>query len=477
MRPSRSLSHEDGYLLIEVVMGAVLVLIVSLGLLSGFDSSTRASSINKQRSVAATLAQTDQERMRSYTVAHLSNLRATVPAADTTVAGVQYTVKERADWVSDATGVANCTNASTQGTYIEITSTVTWQGMGITPAVTAQSLVSPPVGSFGPGQGTAGVQITDRSGAGVPGLVVTLGSYHDITDDNGCVVFGYIPSGNYVASVARAGWVDQGGNNPAETNCAVPDGATVACPMMFDRATTTKLKFQQISYHDTNGFTPATAQSATFTNPKMSSTPLPEVQLSGSRSFLVTTQMNTPNQTPDPLPVTTLFPFTDGYAIVAGSCQSANPLNAPTLGVGHPGLNMPYQLATAGAGQTYDPVTINEPAIDVTVKNAAGQLVVSQNYTDSGGTFHAATNPGATVNVTNVDSACGLQVPQQVSGQTIAPPGRIAYPGFPFGTYTICARDAAGHKGTAGPINNIEIAGTDVAITLSAAGGQSPCPA
>src|SRR5262245_56844238 len=118
VRPKRSISNEDGWLLIEVVMGAVLVLLVTVALLDGFDGSTKASALDKQRSIASSLAHADQERMRTYTVQHLSNLRATVPAAQTTVGGVAYTVKERADWVNDNSGIANCTASDSQGSYI-----------------------------------------------------------------------------------------------------------------------------------------------------------------------------------------------------------------------------------------------------------------------------------------------------------------------------------------------------------------------
>ena len=230
MRLNRAVSNDDGWMLIEVMMGAALMAALMIGLLSGFDGSSRAASINKQRSIAASLAQTDQERMRTYTSAHLSNLRATVPAAQTLVGGVQYTVKERADWINDDTGIANCTSSDTQGSYIEITSTVTWKGMGITKPVTAQSYVTPPVGSFGPGQGSIGIKLTDRDGDPVSSTPVSLGaSYNDITDDNGCAVFGYIPSGNYVAQATRSGWVDVGGNQPAKQNCPAPDGSTAIC--------------------------------------------------------------------------------------------------------------------------------------------------------------------------------------------------------------------------------------------------------
>src|SRR5262245_33024664 len=67
-----ALLNERGSLLIEVMAGAMLVALIAMAVLAGFDGAFATSGKNKARSVAATLAEQDIERMRSYTSVELS---------------------------------------------------------------------------------------------------------------------------------------------------------------------------------------------------------------------------------------------------------------------------------------------------------------------------------------------------------------------------------------------------------------------
>jgi hypothetical protein len=461
VRLKRSSSNEEGWMLIEVIMGAVLVLLVTVALLDGFDSSSKASSIDKQRSIASSLAQTDQERMRTYTVQHLSNLRAVVPVAQTTVGGVAYTVTERADWVNDNSGIANCTSSDTQGSYIEITSTVTWKSMGATVPVTASSLVSPPVGAFGPGQGTVAVQVLDSGGNPVSGIPVSLGpSYNDVTDDNGCAVFGYIPSGPYVAKVTRSGWVDWGGNSPAQMNCAAPDGSTTVCTITMDVATTLNLAFLTQSYGSTSPTDPAVAGQATLANSGMNPPP-PDTQLSGRRPVPAT-----PITPTSPLPAPNIFPFSSGYTGYAGyGCPEVDPSWtgwATTTGsnVGTPSkIN---SLVPGGPPQTFK---IVEPSMLFQVSDANSKPA----------------KLGSLI-VINGDSACNVGPATLQLGQNNgagAADGQVdkGHTGFPFGHYYICAKTTTPPLPAPPPngkimwgeasVDNDNITGAGVPITMT----------
>ncbi len=65
MRPARPTS-EAGFALIEVLVSAVLLVVIALALLAGADRAASTSLAGKGRSVAATLAEQDQERMRAH---------------------------------------------------------------------------------------------------------------------------------------------------------------------------------------------------------------------------------------------------------------------------------------------------------------------------------------------------------------------------------------------------------------------------
>ena len=58
-------------MLIEVMIGALILAITTTAVLNGLDGAQKTGGRNKARSVAAALAEQDQERMRSMPVAQL----------------------------------------------------------------------------------------------------------------------------------------------------------------------------------------------------------------------------------------------------------------------------------------------------------------------------------------------------------------------------------------------------------------------
>ena len=67
------LSSERGSFLVEVMVGAVVLAIASTAILTGIDGSQDTGRRNKDRSLAATLAQQDIERLRSLPITSISN--------------------------------------------------------------------------------------------------------------------------------------------------------------------------------------------------------------------------------------------------------------------------------------------------------------------------------------------------------------------------------------------------------------------
>src|SRR3954466_10655910 len=102
MAKSRS-SSESGFAMIEVIVSAMVLAIVALAVLSGIDGAQGSSAREKARAVAGSLAEADQERLRSLSVDGLIAVSGE-PALTTTVDGATYTTKSEAAWVNDDTG-------------------------------------------------------------------------------------------------------------------------------------------------------------------------------------------------------------------------------------------------------------------------------------------------------------------------------------------------------------------------------------
>ena len=80
------LGSEHGSILVEVTIGTLLLALTTTAVLNGMDGAQDAGRRNKDRSVSATLAQQDLERMRSMPPSVLANLH---QVRTVTVAGEQ----------------------------------------------------------------------------------------------------------------------------------------------------------------------------------------------------------------------------------------------------------------------------------------------------------------------------------------------------------------------------------------------------
>ena len=106
------------------------------------DAVTGTAGANKARTVAATLAEKDQEQLRSLMTVDLTGSAPLIPGPrDVEVDGVPYTVKSDAEWVTDAGGEnISCALDDGEGSFMRITSTVTspMTGAEVKPVVITQ---------------------------------------------------------------------------------------------------------------------------------------------------------------------------------------------------------------------------------------------------------------------------------------------------------------------------------------------------
>jgi Tfp pilus assembly protein PilV len=406
----RRLEAEDGFALIEVLAAAVLLVVVSLATLSVFDTSQQVSARSRARSVAADLAQQDQERMRGMRAVDLSNYHwghtVTIPG------GGSYAVDSRADWIRDAGGAESCTVSNTQADYLRITSTVTNPALG--KPVSMASLVAPPVAAFDANRGTLTVMVTDRDGQPASGVDVAISgptSLGDTTNSLGCAVFSHIPVGTYSATTHRFGYVDPNGNDPGAVTGApiVTAGKVAVVPAQLDEAANITATFDTYvnayaaaSNGGRTGYIASKAQAMTA-DPATASDP---------------SQRTSPGGWQSSLSDAALFPFAAGYSVYTGSCANADPSKYNTNYY----ASNPGTVATDPGG-TYS-VAVHQAPLAVQVKNALGAVQANAHVVATGSSSGGC--PADKLTLTT--DANGF----------VTHPGGTFDPGVPFGTYDVC---------------------------------------
>jgi Tfp pilus assembly protein PilV len=411
-------SDERGSFLIETLVAAVLVAVIAVAMLSAFDGANQASGRTKTRAIAGSLAQTDQERMRSMPVSMLSGLNQSQVKS---VNGVKFNVDSNAEWLADDTNNTDCTANGNAGDYMEITSTVSSPSQPALRAVVVKSIVTPAPGTLGVNQGSLAVTIVDRRGKGVPDLTVNIDGptfASDITDANGCAFFGYEPIGNYDVEASRSGWVDLMGRPYAKTTASIASQQVSTKSMSYDQAGSATVTF---------------ATDATDYLTSTTTTKRLNVAGKAKRIRLTHNLMEPPyvrdgaaplgsNKWGDGNPQSSivadsLFPFgdmtatpqqTSPYGLYAGDCDANNPNGqSPAQTVDE------VQIEPGKA----TPVTVKMPALNIRVPSS---------------TVH--------VKVTLTSSGCGSPV-WTFTASDLNAAGNLNFPGLPYGTYSVCFDD------------------------------------
>jgi hypothetical protein len=145
------------------------------------------------------------------------------------------------------------------------------------------------------------------------------------------------------------------------------------------------------------------------------------------------------------LSASSLFPFTSAYGVYAGGCSAANPtLYDPNYFAKYPGL-----VSVAPGGQ-YS-VSVWEPALNLAVTR--GGSAVS----------------GAHLRVTPAN--CSDVYPVVTTNSQ----GNLANPGYPFGSYTVCADDGT-RRFVATNVANTAVGGTPlIPLAIPTSGATGVC--
>jgi Tfp pilus assembly protein PilV len=420
-------SEERGAFLVETIVAAVLVAVIAVAMLSAFDGANQASGRTKMRAIAGSLAQSDQERMRSMPVSMLSGL---LQSQTKTVNGVNYKVDSTTEWLADDTNNPNCTANGNAGDYMEITSSVSSPTQPALRPVVVKSIVTPAPGTLGVNQGSLAVTVVDRRGKGVPDLTVSINgptSASDVTDLNGCAFFGYEPIGNYTISAQRADWVDVMGRSPVTATVSIASQQVSTKSLTYDLSGSATVSF----------VTDATDYPST-------SVTRANVPAKANRIRLTHNNMETPYMRDGAAPLgsnkwgdgnpqssivaDSLFPFGDmtaspqlpsPYGVYAGDCDANHPGSQPSSPTGAgPQTVDPVQIEPGKA----TPVTVHLPALNIHVPST---------------TTH--------VKVTLRSAGCTATV-WQFTASDLNAAGNLTSPGFPYGLYDVCADNSVKRK-------------------------------
>jgi type II secretory pathway pseudopilin PulG len=441
-KPQRDWRSEQGSVLIEVLVSAVLVGVMAAALFGSLNSSAKVSGISKARAGAAALAQDEQERMHSMAVSVLSNYR--YHPAPIARGRYAYQVDDRADWIKAGASSTDCTSKGGVD-YLKITSTVTAINVPQLKPVVIVSQVTPALGTFTDQQGSLGVQVVDRNGKGLPGASVSISGPANAggtTDDNGCAYFGYEPIGSYTVVASRLGYVDADGNASPSVPSTIASQQVSTQSFRYDLAGTKKINFQTTALGATATVTQPSPQS--YLSLSSSDVPgnnasLDPTDWAGYRLFTVSTPASS-------ITATSLFPFANPYSAYAGDCTN----NAPPAAAQTPVTVLP------GAN---DQVSVAVPALNLQgqVSGAASNTVTFTIKSTTSGCTSRTWKPAAT-------TARGLV-------------GVLADPGFPYGTYTVCAEAKIGSttrrtSTVAGTLNATSLQ----ALNVTSASTAGSCP-
>ena len=417
---SRLRREESGWLIVEIMIGAVVLVIGGLAIYSGLDGASKASGRNRNRTEQSILAQQDQERMRRMDATALSNYS---NVGTVKVGKLSYVVTSTASFVSDTSGAVSCTNSSTTAQYLKISSSVA-DPTGQNKPVVEDSLLSPK-----PADAGAAVQIIDRNGNGVSGIPISLAeppSTSLTTDSQGCALFGFLDSGtSYGVTFSKAGYVDPSGTNQfTDQPITTVPGSTSLTQFQYDQAGTVTANIVTAPAIGSSGPTAAAATTLSAFN-----THIPGAQF---RTYSVSGSSATADK---------LFPFTDPYTFYAGSCLTEKP--PATSG------NLATATVTPGGSST---VTVTEPAVKVITGVAGAQVTLT------------SSDPGCSDSyVATADSS-----------------GNV-WQGFPYGNYSVCVKTGSGFSAKYGwdDIDNTGDTGTSKSISPTVSSfsrDRSYCP-
>jgi Tfp pilus assembly protein PilV len=404
---ARFLREDDGFGLIEVLVSAVLVVALAVATLSLLDRTNQASASNRDRAVAANIAHSALNTMRSMTFDNLQDYSNT---STVTQGAIPYTVVSQAVWTTDSNTTLNCSSTGAYSPYLRVTSTVTWPNMNGIKPVTSTSLVSPRASDVATGAGSLVVTVQNAQGQPVPGTNVTAQGQTLVSDVDGCVIFHFLQAGVTTVTWSKNGYITPQGQDVGSQDVSIINNSIASLTPIIDIPGSITTTFKQ----DVTGTPPASAWlSGTATT---AGTFYQTIWAKGSANAIDVNNQSGPGFTNSKL-----FPTTSGYGVFAGSCQG----NDPSVYVKDFGTTHPLAFATPAAGGTatatayLKPVTFN--------------VLSSTNN----GNYRVRIKPYFNATDTQMDD-CGTNLVASYAGKLNGSGDATATFDMPYGWWTVC---------------------------------------
>ena len=365
MERLRRAPDDEGMSLVELMMAIMVFGIAMAGLMGGFISVGQKTRLDKDRVAAANLAARELEIVRNefnasssgpLTVAASSSVTNGYPLTGGTtgqplvVDNVPYTVIRRAEWLPAGTGQSPCDGGSSV-TYptLAVNVQVSWPSMGQVAPVESNTLLTPPKGVLASSVSFVAVKVLSAAGQGQEYIPVTLtgpgGTLTGTTAEDGCATVAVSTAGTYTASLSKTGWVDFYGAATPSKSVTAASSSIARLTFNYDRAASIRVRLLT----DAGYALPTGLRSVTLANTGLqpSGTAVRDIGTSGSYTLA------------------TLWPFTDGYTVWAGSCTQSDPATA--------GGARDTAVVTQPGNTSEEDVLLG--AVSVTVRTAGGAAV------------------------------------------------------------------------------------------------------
>jgi type II secretory pathway pseudopilin PulG len=463
-------SAQEGFLLVEVIVSALLVALIVVATFNGFDVVNRAQADNRAHDQAVILAAQSQEQLRTDPITTLQALENSPHTYTQTINGTTYEIKQEA---APSNGSANTTGCSAiettrqNGANVLITSSVTWPRLGASkrPEVQLSSIITPPTGS--------GLEIDVGNApaptAGVGGVTVSVTftpvnsaspqTLEGTTSSAGCVVFGDIEATAATVEIhEKSGFVTPSGTlkvPPKEVKLA--PNITVHDAVTYNQGGAIKANFTWegksvsgdtfVAYNTSMNVAPSFQVGSTLFGPYEATGEEHYQAETGKYASSATTAKGVRYSTGD------LFPFLEPnkWLVYSGDCTENNPhkINAAIAD---------GEVLVIAGGTT-----------EVNVPISKTSLLARE------GTLKSPSSPVSGLEVKLTNTACAASsIPNNASKLNYwrfqkTNEGALEFPYQPFGAYELCvATGAPKNKRYKYSASNTTEAGTSPAIYLGA---------
>jgi prepilin-type N-terminal cleavage/methylation domain-containing protein len=436
---ARRARQQSGFALIEVIVSAAVLALVALAVLSGIDGAMSSTGREKARSIAATLAEKDQERLRTMPVEQLATYGLATAGYDVSGAG-HFDVQSKVEWVRDATGgTVSCANDNQDADYLHITSTVTSNIVGKRmKAVRIDSIVAPNI-EYSTTHGSLAVKVVSAQGRpqiGVPVTATGPVTLNGVTNDQGCALFEMIPVGQYTVTLNGSGMVDRSLVPNPSKSATVSAGQLTTVSFEYDYAGSVTAAIETYIPGTT---VPSASNTITSFAMRLST------ENGGQPSLRRNEPVAGPLATPGASSITmgNLYPFTTAYTFYTGTCKYSN----PTFGGANAGYFGTYPGSVAVTAGMPASTKVRQPPLNLRLQTYRTGTGTTPNTPDGlivwaypqGVSGDTCVEPPIKLSTFTVGSTYGL-----VARSKPASPGTYVEAGLPFGTYGLCFQRTIG---------------------------------